>query len=164
MTSTEIATTGDYKTSWSDQEIAMLRQVGIESAEPAELNLFFHICKRSGLDPFARQIYMIPPRETDVKVRVEMENGNTRLETRRVVKQSIQTAIDGFRLIGMRAAAKAGGEGRPRPGGVGGGRTGDWRQVFKGTPGGRAVRAAHRRHTGGHHGAVRRVRPVLRPR
>ncbi len=131
-TTATVATTGDYKTSWSEQDIAMLRQVGIESAEPAELDLFFHVCRRSGLDPFARQIYMIP-RETDVRVRVEMENGNTRLETRRVVKQSIQTAIDGFRLIGMRAAAKAGVKVAHDPA-VWAGEDGDWRQVFKGTP------------------------------
>lgn len=131
-TTAELAHTSDYKTSWSDQDIAMLRQVGIESAEPAELDLFFHICKRSGLDPFARQIYMIP-RETDVKVRVELPDGGTRLEVRRVVKQSIQTAIDGFRLIGMRAAAKAN-VAVAHDAAVWAADDGGWREVFKGTP------------------------------
>lgn len=129
---TTIDRPSEYQSSWTPQETALLRQVGIESAEQAELDLFFHVCRRSGLDPFARQIYMIP-RETEVKVRVEMENGNTRLETRRVVKQSIQTAIDGFRLIGMRAAAKAGVK-VAHDAAVWAADNGEWREVFKGVP------------------------------
>lgn len=91
------------QTAFNAQQVAMLRQIGVEDAEPADLDLFFHICQRTGLDPFARQIYMIG-RETDVKVRVPLDNGNSRVETQRMTKFTIQTGIDGYRLIGDRAA------------------------------------------------------------
>lgn len=106
--STELAITGS-QTTFTDNQIALLRQVGVEDASPADLDLFFHICRRTGLDPFARQIYMIG-RDTKVKVRVQLENGNSRVEEQRVVKFTIQTGIDGYRLIGERTAARNGDE------------------------------------------------------
>ena len=80
----------DDQTVFDDRQIAMLRNMGVEKAQPADLALFFHVAKRTGLDPFARQIYMIE-RWT--------KNGP---------KQTIQTGIDGFRLIARRAADRAG--------------------------------------------------------
>ena len=80
----------DDQTLFDDRQIAMLRNMGVEKAQPADLALFFHVSKRTGLDPFARQIYMIE-RWT--------KNGP---------KQTIQTGIDGFRLIARRAADRAG--------------------------------------------------------
>lgn len=95
------------QTAFNAHQVAMLRQIGVEDAEPADLDLFFHICQRTGLDPFARQIYMIG-RETDVKVRVPLDNGNSRVETKRMTKFTIQTGIDGYRLIGVRASRAQG--------------------------------------------------------
>lgn len=95
------------RSEFTSHEVAMLRQIGVEDAEPADLDLFFHICKRTGLDPFARQIYMIG-RETDVKVRVQLDNGNSRVEVQRMMKFTIQTGIDGYRLIGVRASRAQG--------------------------------------------------------
>jgi phage recombination protein Bet len=46
-----------------------------------------HVAQRTGLDPFAKQIYMIG---------------------RNVVKQTIQTGIDGFRLVARRSADRLG--------------------------------------------------------
>ena len=80
----------DDQTVFDDRQIAMLRNMGVEKAQPADLALFFHVSKRTGLDPFARQIYMIE-RWT--------KNGP---------KQTIQTGIDGFRLIARRAADRTG--------------------------------------------------------
>ena len=51
---------------------------------PADLQVFFHQAQRTGLDPFARQIYMV-------------EYGG---------KPTIQTGIDGFRLVANRAARR----------------------------------------------------------
>lgn len=69
------------QTTFSDKQIAALRQLGVAGASNADVAIFFHHCVRTGLDPFARQIYMIE----------------------RQGKQTIQTGIDGFRLIARRA-------------------------------------------------------------
>ncbi|MET9329509.1 phage recombination protein Bet [Tsukamurella sp. NPDC003166] len=74
------------QTFWTDNQIAVLNQLGVTDAAPADLAVFFHQCTRTGLDPFARQIYMIE----------------------RQGKQTIQTGIDGFRLIARRAVDRSG--------------------------------------------------------
>lgn len=71
----------DDQTFWTPNQKAALAQMGVDRATDADLAVFFHQCTRTGLDPFARQIYMI----------------------QREGKQTIQTGIDGFRLIGRRA-------------------------------------------------------------
>jgi phage recombination protein Bet len=58
----------------------------VENATREDLAVFFHQAVRTGLDPFARQIYMI---------------GRW---TKQGTKQTIQTGIDGYRLIARRAA------------------------------------------------------------
>ena len=73
------------QTFWTPKQKAALVQLGIGNANDADLAVFFHQCARTGLDPFARQIYMIE-RWT--------KNGP---------KPTIQTGIDGFRLIARRA-------------------------------------------------------------
>lgn len=75
---------------WTEQQIATLRHIGVENATPGDLAVFFHVVKRTGLDPFAKQIYMIGRWSP---------NGT---------KYTIQTGIDGFRLIGRRAANASG--------------------------------------------------------
>ncbi|MFF6963471.1 phage recombination protein Bet [Streptomyces anthocyanicus] len=71
---------------------------GLEQAPRAQLAVFFHYCVRSGLDPFARQIYMIG--RTNWKA---ADNPDEPEKT-----WTIQTGIDGFRTVAHRAAAKAG--------------------------------------------------------
>jgi len=74
------------QTGWTDTQLAALRHIGTEKATAADLDVFFHVCARTGLDPFSRQIYMV-------------EYGG---------KPTIQTGIDGYRLIARRAADAAG--------------------------------------------------------
>ncbi|MFD8379124.1 phage recombination protein Bet [Streptomyces sp. NPDC059679] len=69
---------------------------GLQQAPRAQLAVFFHYCVRSGLDPFARQIYMIGR-----KNRGEDRDENP-------VNWTIQTGIDGFRTIAHRAAERTG--------------------------------------------------------
>lgn len=83
---------------FTEPQRAALAQIGVDHAADGDLEVFFHVAKRSGLDPFARQIYMIG-REESVKVR-----GQWTKQT----KQTIQTGIDGYRLIARRAADRAG--------------------------------------------------------
>lgn len=91
MTTNEIATTaGSALAIASDQDgftakqVAALRQIGAEEANDGDLQVFFHQCQRTGLDPFARQIYLIGRK------------------SRGQMKYTIQTGIDGFRLIASR--------------------------------------------------------------
>lgn len=94
MSTTDIArhegsalTIHDDQQFFTDQQIAALQQLGVRNATRGDLAVFFHQAQRTGLDPFARQIYMIE----------------------RQGKQTIQTGIDGFRLIARRATDSSGG-------------------------------------------------------
>ena len=71
---------------WDDKQLAALHQLGVQGASNGDLAVFLHQVQRTGLDPFARQIYMIGRWSKDG------------------TKWTIQTSIDGFRLIGRRAA------------------------------------------------------------
>jgi phage recombination protein Bet len=73
-----VSTTQDF---WDDKQLAALRQIGLTDAPKAELAVFLHYCQRTGLDPFARQIYMIA----------------------RGGKYTIQASIDGLRIVAQRS-------------------------------------------------------------
>lgn len=73
------------QTEWSPNQRAALTQIGVDKASDADLSVFMHVCQRTGLDPFARQIYMIE----------------------RKGKQTIQTGIDGYRLVARRAVDRS---------------------------------------------------------
>ncbi|WP_405803435.1 recombinase RecT [Streptomyces sp. NBC_01187] len=72
---------------------------GLSAAPRGHLAMFFHYCVRTGLDPFARQIYMIGRKNWKHAENPEEEPEKT---------WTIQTGIDGFRAVAHRAAAKAG--------------------------------------------------------
>lgn len=95
------------QTFWTDNQRAALAQIGVQKASDADLAVFFHQSQRTGLDPFAKQIYMIE----------------------RKGKQTIQTGIDGFRLIARRTIdrTKEGFGYRPT---LWCGRDGQWRDVW----------------------------------
>lgn len=70
---------------WTPQQRAALADCIIgdpRQATPAMLAQFLHVCQRTGLDPWARQIYL-------------------RIQAGRA---SMQTSIDGLRLVAQRAA------------------------------------------------------------
>lgn len=95
---------------WDENQLAILRALGVEDATQADVDLFFHYCRTTGLDPFRKQIYMIG-RNTKVTEWVEddrAENGRRKVE-KWVTKYTIQTGIDGYRNNG-REAAKANGD------------------------------------------------------
>ena len=83
---TVLSITDDQHGFTPDQEAA-LRQIGVQANSPADVAVFFHQAKRSGLDPFKREIYMIT----------------------RKGKATIQTGIDGFYKIADRASRANGG-------------------------------------------------------
>jgi phage recombination protein Bet len=86
--------------SWTKQQEAGLAQIGLADASDGDRAVFLHQCQRTGLDPFARQIYMIPRRE---KVPGTRDQWRT--------KWTIQTGIDGFRVNRARAERNAGARG-----------------------------------------------------
>lgn len=82
---TQLAITSDQKY-WSDTQLSALKQLGLSNASQGDLAFFFHQAQRTGLDPFARQIYMI-------------ERGG---------RFGIQTSIDGLRIVAQRSGKYAG--------------------------------------------------------
>lgn len=80
------------QSNWSEIQLAALRQIGLEKASQGDLALFLHQAQRSGLDPFTRQIYMIG--------RWDGKTGRERF--------TIQSSIDGLRIIAQRSGEYAG--------------------------------------------------------
>ena len=94
---------------FDEQQRAILRQLGIEEATDGDLDLFFHVCRTTGLDPFRRQIYMIG-RNTKVVEWVDDDRGtNGRRKVEKwVTKYTIQIGIDGYRKAGRQIADAVG--------------------------------------------------------
>ena len=90
MTQTTAVAIRDEQDEFDDKQVSILRTLGVEKANRADLAMFFHVCKRTGLDPFARQIYMVERWTKDGP------------------KQSVQTGIDGFRLVAQRTTQRTG--------------------------------------------------------
>jgi phage recombination protein Bet len=79
---------------FDDLQQKALAAMGVKNATKADLAVFAHVCHRTMLDPFTRQIYMIERRE--------------KVNDKWVSKQTIQTGIDGFRVVRDRAAERTG--------------------------------------------------------
>jgi phage recombination protein Bet len=78
---------------WSPEQLAALEAMGVTSeAGPAELAVFLHVCRVTALNPFRKQIYLIPRWDNQARKR----------------KWVTQTSIDGFRLIRDRAGRRDG--------------------------------------------------------
>ena len=82
----QVSTDQDW---WNDKQLAALTQLGLANAPKADLAVFLHQAQRTGLDPFARQIYMI----------------------NRGGRYGIQTSIDGLRIVAQRSNEYAGQDG-----------------------------------------------------
>jgi phage recombination protein Bet len=99
--STEIIKTGGAlairpdQTDWTPAQAAVLQQSGIDNqVAPEELSAFLHLCQRTRLDPFSRQIYLIGRWDNRQQRKV----------------YTPQTSIDGYRVVAHRVVAEQGGD------------------------------------------------------
>lgn len=93
-TETDLVLRSD-QTFFDQRQVAALKSMGIAQDTPnADLAIFFHHAKRTGLDPFARQIYLL------------QRNAKNQKTGQWETKSTIQTGIDGYRLIARKAAQK----------------------------------------------------------
>lgn len=82
--------TGLNKLEFDKETIALIKAQIAPDATDNELNLFLYQCQRTGLDPLTRQIYCI-----------HRKSGNKN-------KMTVQTSIDGFRVIAERSGEYGG--------------------------------------------------------
>ena len=82
------------KIEFNEEQVKLIKDTVAPDATDTELQLFLYQAKRTGLDPLARQLYFL---KRNVKVGNEWKK-----------KVSIQTSIDGFRVIAERNGSYAG--------------------------------------------------------
>lgn len=82
---------------FTDQQVNLLKNTICKGASNDEFNLFCYVCKKTGLDPFVKQIYAVH-RKTKNKDGSYTSN------------MVIQTGIDGLRLIADRSGDYAPGK------------------------------------------------------
>jgi phage recombination protein Bet len=84
----ELTIVASKEISWTGDQIKLIKATVAKGASDEELQLFLHVCKRTGLDPLLKQIYFVKYKATE--------------------PGTIQTAIDGYRLIAERTGKYCG--------------------------------------------------------
>jgi phage recombination protein Bet len=82
---------------FNKEEVNLVKSQIAPGASDGQLALFIQVCRQTGLNPFARQIYAV----------FRNEKSGDKWES----KMTIQTSIDGYRLLAQRSGEYAGQEG-----------------------------------------------------
>lgn len=77
---------------YTGEQVDLIKQTICKGATNDELKLFLYVCKKTGLDPFTKQIFSV--------ARYNNQTGK--------YDRSVQTGIDGYRLIAERTGKYAG--------------------------------------------------------
>lgn len=96
----------------SDEQVQLVKNTICKGASNDELALFIQQCNRTGLDPFARQIYSIERKSQD-------KNGMW------ITTRQTQVSVDGLRLVAERTGKYAG-----QVGPYWCGKDGQWKEVW----------------------------------
>jgi phage recombination protein Bet len=85
---------------FTKEEVDIIKQTICKDSTDSVLNLFIMQCKRTGLDPFARQIYSVPRKSKKLNTQTNQWEEETQHTT--------QVSIDGFRLNAQRTGMYCG--------------------------------------------------------
>lgn len=97
MTGKEVAAAQPQQVqAWSREDVDLIKNTVARGATDNELKLFLTVAKRSGLDPFSKQIHFVKRRTWNAATNGYIEVG------------TIQTGIDGYRAIGEKTGTLAG--------------------------------------------------------